>query len=81
MIDLRKIEDAAEKLVGLLPADPGRFREDLRQAVQPVVEGLLNRMDLVTREEFEAQTLVLARTREKLEALEKQIAELESAER
>ena len=81
MIDLRKIEDAAEKLVGLLPADPGAFREDLRQAVQPVVEGLLNRMDLVTREEFEAQTLVLARTREKLEALEKQIAELESAER
>jgi BMFP domain-containing protein YqiC len=35
-------------------------------------------MDLVTREEFDVQSAVLARTREKLEKLEKQIAELES---
>ena len=41
------------------------------------MESALSRMDLVTREEFDVQTAVLARTREKLETLERRVAELE----
>jgi BMFP domain-containing protein YqiC len=43
-----------------------------------VLQNTLAKLDLVTREEFDVQTRVLARTREKLEALEKAIAELEA---
>ena len=50
---------------------PGQ--EQLKQALQTA----LGKLDLVTRDEFDAQTAVLLRTREKLEAMEKLIAELE----
>ena len=43
-----------------------------------VLEGVLHKLNLVSREEFEAQQAVLARTREKIEVLEKQVEELES---
>ena len=48
-------------------------QEQLKQALQVA----LRKLDLVTRDEFDAQTAVLLRTREKLEAMEVQIAELE----
>lgn len=50
---------------------PGQ--EQLKQALQAA----LSKLDLVTRDEFDAQTAVLLRTRERLEAMEKQIEELE----
>ena len=50
---------------------PGQ--EPLKQALQAA----LGKLDLVTRDEFDAQTAVLLRTREKLETMEVQIAELE----
>ena len=54
-------------------------REDLEQNFRSILRGGLQKLDLVTREEFEVQEAVLARTREKLEALEKQVAELEAS--
>ena len=77
MIDFSKLEDAAGKLSGLLPEGPRAVGEDLRRNLRPLLESGLARMDLVTREEFDAQTRVLERTREKLEALERVVAELE----
>ena len=53
--------------------------DDLEQNFRSVLKGGLQKLDLVTREEFEVQEAVLARTREKLEALEKQVAELEGS--
>ncbi len=79
MFDLRSIEAAAERLAALLPEDARLLREELKANIRPVLESLLNRLDLVTREEFEAQTRVLARTRERLEQLEAQLQELENA--
>ena len=79
MIQLRKIEQAAERIVALLPGDAGLLREDLKQALKPLIESVLSRMDLVTREEFEAQSLVLLRTREKLETLAEKLTELEQS--
>ncbi len=52
--------------------------EELRTHVQMVIREALGRMDLVTREEFAIQEKVLARTRTRLEALEKQVAALEA---
>jgi hypothetical protein len=51
---------------------------DVRQQVRAAAQSAFEKMDFVSREEFEAQKAVLLRTREKLESLEKQIAELES---
>lgn len=73
------IEGLARKLVDSLPGGLRSMREDLEQNFRSVLQGGLSRLDLVTREEFEVQEAVLARTREKLEALEKQVAELEAA--
>ncbi len=53
------------------------MREDLETNFRSVLATGLNKLDLVTREEFEVQRAVLARTREKLEALEKRLAEHE----
>lgn len=52
--------------------------EEVRTHVQMLVREALGRMDLVTREEFAIQEKVLARTRSRLEALEKQVAQLET---
>ncbi|WP_439509245.1 accessory factor UbiK family protein [Marinimicrobium koreense] len=49
-----------------------------KQEIKAAVQSALGKMDLVTREEFDAQTAVLQRTRERLEQLEQQLAELES---
>jgi len=52
-------------------------REDLEQNFRSVLQSSLSRLDLVTREEFDVQQAVLARTREKLEALELRLESLE----
>ncbi|WP_432471590.1 accessory factor UbiK family protein [Amphritea sp. HPY] len=50
---------------------------DVQPQVEALLKGAFNRMDLVTRDQFDAQAAVLARTRTKLEQLERQLAELE----
>ncbi|MCH2558620.1 MAG: accessory factor UbiK family protein [Alcanivorax sp.] len=62
-----------------LPADLGRLRQDVEHSVRAVLGETVTRLDLVSREEFEVQRQVLERTRARLEALEKQVAALESA--
>lgn len=57
----------------------GSFKDEIERQVKAVVQGLLARMDLVTRDELDVQLNVLMRTREKLEALETRLAALESA--
>lgn len=75
----KSIEGLAKKLADSLPGGLRSMRADLEQNFRSVLQGGLSRLDLVTREEFEVQEAVLARTREKLEALEKQVAELEGS--
>ncbi len=69
----------AEQLLALLPASAGLAQEELRQGIKVFMEGALARMNLVTREEFDAQAALLARTREKLERLEALVSEMEAA--
>lgn len=68
------------QLSGILPkgVEPKLLQADLERVLRSVLERSLAKMNLVTREELEIQTAVLARTREKLEALEKTVAELET---
>ena len=71
------IESLAKKLADSLPGGLRSMRDDLEQNFRSVLRGGLEKLDLVTREEFEVQEAVLARTREKLEALEARLEELE----
>ncbi len=79
MIDLAQLDDLARRLGGLLPPSLREGREELQENFKSVLQAGLAKLDLVTREEFEVQRAVLLKTREKLEALERTVAELESA--
>ena len=79
MIDLAQLDELARRLSSLVPPGLREGREDLQQNFKSVLQAGLGKLDLVTREEFDVQRAVLARTREKLEALERQLAELADA--
>lgn len=74
------IEDMVKRLSTLLPkgGSVDELRKDIEGNLRGGIENGLRTMNLVTREEFEIQNAVLLRTREKLEQLEKQVAELEA---
>jgi BMFP domain-containing protein YqiC len=71
------LEELAKKLADAVPDGVRALRSDLEDSFQSVLKSGLGKLDLVTREEFEVQEAVLQRTREKLEALEKRLDELE----
>ncbi len=75
MPDPSKLNDLVRQIVEAIPPGLKQVPEDIEKNVRLVLQGAFERMDLVTREEFDAQVKVLARTREKLEALEKRLAE------
>lgn len=77
MIDPKHLDDLAQKVAGSLPSGLQVLKEDMERNLRAVLEAALAKMDLVTREEFDVQSAVLARTREKLQRLEAQVAELE----
>jgi BMFP domain-containing protein YqiC len=77
LIDLKQIEALSARISALLPADARLLQDELRANLRPLLEAALARMDLVTREEFDAQARVLAHTRAKLERLERELDALE----
>lgn len=78
MIDLNHIDDLARRLSERVPPGLRESGEELQASFRAVLRNGLARLDLVTREEFEVQRAVLLRTREKLDALEGTVAELEA---
>jgi len=79
MIDLAQLDELARRLSSLVPPGLREGREELQQNFKSVLQAGLGKLDLVTREEFEVQRAVLARTRAKLDALERSVAELAGA--
>jgi len=77
MIDLSHLDDLARRLSALVPPGVREGRDELQQNFKSVLQSGLARLDLVTREEFEVQRAVLLRTREKLEELQRTVAQLE----
>ena len=75
--DPRMIDDLARRLAGAVPENVSSLRRDLEQNFKGVLQAQLAKLDLVTREEFDVQSAVLKRTREKLAALEQRLAALE----
>ncbi len=77
MLDPKHIDDLTRRLAGSLPKGLQALQEDINRNLRAALEAGLNKLDLVTREEFDVQAAVLARTREKQEQLALQVAELE----
>jgi len=78
-LDPRFIDDLARKLSEAMPGGIRSLQEDLEGNFKAVLRGALGKLDLVTREEFEVQSAVLARTRERLKDFESRVIAMESA--
>ena len=76
MLDPKILEDFGAKMSALLANSPAA---DLEKNAKALMSGLLGKLDLVTREEFDVQAQVLARTREKLKLLEARVEALEKS--
>ena len=77
-MDRKILDDINERLRDVFAQSPAA---DLEKNMRAMLNGVFARLDLVTREEFDVQRQVLARTREKLERLETQLSQLEAASR
>jgi BMFP domain-containing protein YqiC len=75
MIDPKPFQELSEKISALIAASPAR---DVEKNLRAMLSGAFTKLDLVTREEFDVQREVLARTRQKLSELEARIAALEA---
>lgn len=71
------LDTLIDRVMAGLPDSLGTFSREAEHNVRAALHSALGKLDLVTREEFEIQRDVLARTRAKLDLLEKQVAELE----
>ena len=76
MLDPKTMEEIGAKMSALLANSPAK---DIERNAKAVMSGLFSKLDLVTREEFDIQAQVLARTREKLKQLEARVEALEKA--
>lgn len=80
MLDPKKIEEVVQGITNALPPGLTAMQADVEKNVKTALSGMFAKLDLVTREEFDVQTQVLQRTREKLDALERQLAELSQSQ-
>jgi BMFP domain-containing protein YqiC len=77
MFDPKALDDIANRLANAVPPGLNNLKEEMEKNFHAILQATLGKLDLVTREEFEVQKGVLAKTRSKLEALELQVAEIE----
>ncbi len=77
-LDPKLFDEVSRRLADALPAGARLLQQDLEKNLRAIVSSTFERLDLVTREEFEVQKGVLERTRRKVEALERQVAALEA---
>ena len=75
-MDSKLLDDLNRRVKELVDASPAK---DIEKNLRAMMSSTFSRLDLVTREEFDIQQEVLRRTREKLEALEARLAELEKS--
>jgi BMFP domain-containing protein YqiC len=78
MFDPKALDDIANRLANAVPPGLNNLKDDMEKNFRAILQSALGKLDLVTREEFEVQKGVLAKTRSKLEALEQQVAEIEA---
>lgn len=78
MLDPKKLEELAKQIADSVPPGVKNIAEEAEGKIKQVLQAQLSKLDLVTREEFDIQSQVLIKTREKLEAMEARIAKLEA---
>ena len=78
MLDPKIFDDLSRRVAEGMPSGLQVLQKDFERNLRSALEGALRQLDLVTRDEFEIQQAVLRRTRDKLEALEARVAELEA---
>jgi len=78
MLDFRMIDELTRKLGESLPAGANQTRDELERRFRDVLTRAFERMNLVSREEFDVRCKMLDETREKLKALEKQLDSMQS---
>ncbi|SUC49530.1 Uncharacterized protein conserved in bacteria [Proteus mirabilis] len=76
----KKIEQVARQIQNVLPQGIKDLGDDIDKKIRAILQSQLNKLDLVNREEFDVQTQVLLRTREKLAHLEQRLNELEAGQ-
>jgi len=77
MFDTKTLESFTDRIASAIPPGFNHFKEDVEKNLHALLQSTLSKLDLVSREEFEVQKAVLAKTRSRLEELEKRIADLE----
>ena len=77
MIDPKIFDELSKRLSDTIAASPAA---DIEKNARALLSGFFSRLDFVTREEFDVQAKVLQRTREKLQALEARIVQIETAQ-
>lgn len=78
MFDPKVLDDIAKNLANAMPSGITELKTDLEKNFRVTLQSTFSKLDLVTREEFDVQTAVLARTRAKLDEMEKKVAQLEA---
>jgi hypothetical protein len=77
MLNRNTLDELTHKITALLPDNMKQMQHDMETNVHALLQSALSKMNLVTREEFDVQAALLARTREKLDRLESMLKKLE----
>ena len=77
-MDTFRIDEIARRLMERVPPALRAMQQDLEDNFRTVLRATLGKLDVVTRDEFDAQTKVLERTRAKVDSLQARLAELEA---
>ena len=75
MLNNEKLNEISNKIREIVKDSP---LPDIEKNIDALLKGMFTKMELITREEFDVQTEVLKRTRQKLEELEKKLSEIEA---
>lgn len=78
MLDPKKLEEIAKNISAAIPPGVKNMADEAEGRIKQVLQAQLTKLDFVSREEFDIQSQVLIRTREKLETLEARLAQLEA---
>lgn len=77
MFDPKSIDNLTDRIASAIPPGLNHFKDDMEKNFHALLQSALSKLDLVSREEFEVQKAVLAKTRARLEELEKRVADIE----
>ncbi|MAZ80051.1 MAG: hypothetical protein CMD72_04830 [Gammaproteobacteria bacterium] len=76
--DPKNVDDFANKIKDIMPESLKSSKEEMQKTLKSGAEGVLQKLDLVSREEYDIQVALLRKCQEKIDELEAKISELET---